>query len=104
MRHMVVLACFVGAAACDRPSPTMPTQQAAAVNAMTGINVLLKQPATTIVLNDLATIGPVVDQIPSIDVVTIRATAADLDAVRSKSYVAAAEVDLEVRGGPVRTL
>jgi subtilisin family serine protease len=83
----------------------MPTQPAnVPATAMTGINVALKQAATTQILNDLATIGPVVDQIASINVVTIRATAADLDAVRSKPYVADAELDAEVRGGPVKAL
>jgi subtilisin family serine protease len=106
MRRLIFLAVLVLPAACDRSLPTTPAEPSAAVHgaAVTGINVLLSQPATNAILTDLGTIGPVVDQIPSLNAVTIRASTAQLDVVRSKPYVTAAEVDGEVKAGPVTAL
>ncbi len=107
MRRLVLLAGLAAiAAACDRSLPTTPADQPAfaAGSAVTGVNVLLRQPATAAILNDLSSIGPVVDQIAAINAVTIRASVAELDVVRSKPYVAAAEVDSEVRATPVTAL
>jgi subtilisin family serine protease len=107
MRRLVLLAgAAIMAAACEGPLPTTPAEQFAVThgNAVTGINVLLRQSATSAILNDLSTVGPVVDQIPSLNAVTIRASVAQLDVVRSKPYVAAAEVDSEVRAAPVTAL
>jgi subtilisin family serine protease len=106
MRRYIILACLAISAACERSPLTAPATQAAAVpgSAVTGVNVLLSQPATSAILNDLSTIGPVVDQIPSLNAVTIRASVSQLDAVRAKPYVSAAEIDTEVRVTPVTAL
>ena len=107
MRRLVLLAGLAAMAACDHsPLPTTPMEQAAVTpgRGVTGINVVLRQSATTAILDDLRTIGPVVDQIPSINAVTIRASAAQLDVVRSRPYVAAAELDGEVKAAPVTAL
>ena len=77
---------------------------AAAVNANNGVNVLLRGPITDAVVADLSKIGPVLDQIPQINALTMRATAAELPAIRAKSYVAAAEMDVEVTRRPVASL
>jgi subtilisin family serine protease len=63
--------------------------------------VLLRGAPTDAILADLATIGPVLDVIPQLDAVTMRATAADLPAIRAKSYVEDASLDVEVRAAPV---
>jgi subtilisin family serine protease len=92
-------------AACADPTPpSAPAARpsaAAASQASSGVAVLLRGAPTDAILADLATIGPVLDVIPQLDAVTMRATAADLPAIRAKSYVADASLDVEVRVAPV---
>ncbi len=106
MRRLVFLGTLALATACDRPLPTTPVEQAAVVRGspVTAINILLSQPATVAILNDLSTIGRVVDQIPSINAVTIRASVTEIDVVRGKPYVVAAELDGEVKAAPITAL
>jgi hypothetical protein len=69
-----------------------------------GINVLFKGAITQQNLNDLAHYGTVLDQTPAIKLVTMRSTASQLPAIRSRSYVAAANPDAVRNGSPVDTV
>jgi subtilisin family serine protease len=69
-----------------------------------GINVLFKGAITQQNLNDLAHYGTVLDQTPAIKLVTMRSTASQLPAIRSRSYVAAANADAVRNGSPVDTV
>ena len=98
--------------ACSDPAPSTapdvaPRAAAAApptAAASLGVNVLLRSAPTAAILADLGAIGPVLDVIPQLDAVTMRATAADLPAIRAKSYVADAAMDGEAKAIPVQTL
>jgi subtilisin family serine protease len=69
-----------------------------------GINVLLKGSITQQNLNDLAQYGTILDTTPEIKLVTMKSTASQLPAIRSRSYVAAANPDAERKGSPVDTV
>jgi subtilisin family serine protease len=68
-----------------------------------GINVLLNTGITDSILTDLENYGRVLDTIPSINALTMRILAADLDKVQALPYVAVANPDAERQGGPVTT-
>ncbi len=72
------------------------TCAAAAQGQMIGINVLLNTPPTSAVLGNLGTYGQVLDVIPEINAVTLRAQEGQLAAIQALPYVAAAEVDSKV--------
>ena len=69
-----------------------------------GINVLFKSAITQQNLNDLGRYGTVLETTPAIKLVTMRSTASQLPAIRSRSYVAAANPDAERKGSPVDTV
>jgi subtilisin family serine protease len=69
-----------------------------------GINVLLKSQITQQNLSDLGRFGTVLDTAPSIKLVTLKSTASQLPAIRSLSYVAAANPDAVRNGSPVDTV
>ena len=115
MRRLFLLAAgTLGLSACADPARTTAPPAAASTaaastarssavlpaRASSGVNVLLRSTATDAILADLGTIGPVLDVIPQLRAVTMRATAADLALIRSKPYVAAAELDAEVHAAP----
>jgi hypothetical protein len=60
---------------------------------MIGINVLLNQPATNSVLQDLGAHGQVLDVLPQINGVTLRAQTSELSTIQSLPYVAGASRD-----------
>src|SRR4051812_31033464 len=66
-----------------------------------GINVLLKSAITQQNLDDLGNYGTVLDTVPEIKLVTLKSTASQLPAIRSRSYVAAAGPDAVRNGRPV---
>jgi subtilisin family serine protease len=68
---------------------------AAALAQPVGLNVLLNQPLTPALLADLDARAQVLDQIPQINAVTLRAETSQLAAIRALPYVAAAEEDSE---------
>jgi subtilisin len=68
-----------------------------------GINVLLNTGMTDSILTDLGNYGRVLDTIPSINALTMRILAADLEKVQALPYVAVANPDAERQGGPVTT-
>ena len=69
-----------------------------------GINVLFKSAITQQNLNDLGRYGTVLETTPAIKLVTMRSTASQLPAIRSRSYVAVANPDAERKGSPVDTV
>jgi subtilisin family serine protease len=69
--------------------------------ATTGVNVLLKSAPTAVITADLNTIGTVLDLIPQLNAVLMRASAADLAAIRAKPYVASAEMDRQKTAPPM---
>ena len=66
-----------------------------------GVNVVLKGHITEDRVKALETFGKVADRIEAIDALTMRAREADLDAIRSLPFVAAANPDAERDTGPV---
>jgi subtilisin family serine protease len=62
---------------------------------MIGINVLLNQPPSNSILQDLGTHGQVLDVISQINGVTLRARSSELSAIQSLPYVAGANPDAE---------
>src|SRR6266536_3584652 len=75
---------------------TLGAAGAQAQNQMIGINVLLNQPATNSLLQDLGRHGQVLDVISQINAVTLRARSSDLSAIQTLSYVAGANPDVQV--------
>jgi subtilisin family serine protease len=69
-----------------------------------GINVLFKGAITQANLADLGHYGTVLDTVSAIKLVTLKSTASQLPAIRSRSYVAAANPDAERKGSPVDTV
>jgi subtilisin family serine protease len=83
-------------------SPTAPASRpaAATTTATTGVNVVLKSAPTPAIVADLNTIGTVLDLIPQLNAVLMRASVGDLGAIRAKAYVAAAAMDKQVAAPP----
>lgn len=69
-----------------------------------GINVVLNGDITADRVKTLEVFGKVQDRIEAIDALTMRAREADLDAIRSLPFVAAANPDAERLGAPVDTV
>lgn len=69
-----------------------------------GINVLFKSSITQQNLNDLGRYGTVLETTPAIKLVTMRSTASQLPAIRSRPYVAAANPDAARKGSPLDTV
>jgi subtilisin family serine protease len=74
---------------------TLGTAQAQAQGQMIGINVLLNQPVTNSILQDLGRHGQVLDVISQINGVTLRARSSELSTIQTLSYVAGANSDTE---------
>src|SRR6266508_2574069 len=62
---------------------------------MIGINVLLNQPITTSILQDLGRHGQVLDVISQINGVTLRAQSSELSTIQALPYVAGANTDAQ---------
>ena len=74
---------------------TLGAAGAQAQNQMIGINVLLNQPVTESILQDLGAHGQVLDVISQINAVTLRARSSELSTMQRLHYVAAANADTE---------
>src|SRR5215510_13007542 len=72
---------------------TLGAAQAQATGQMIGINVLLNQPVTESILQDLGAHGQVLDVISQINAVTLRARSSELSTIQGLSYVAEANAD-----------
>jgi subtilisin family serine protease len=62
---------------------------------MIGINVLLNQPVTNSILQDLGAHGQVLDVLPQINGVTLRAQSSELSTIQAVPYVAGANPDAQ---------
>src|SRR5262245_1451202 len=82
IRMIIVIAALCSAATAD-----------AGNNRMIGINVLLNQPVDQTLLMDLTTHGQILDVIPEINAVTLRARETELAAIQALPYVTAANPD-----------
>ena len=74
---------------------TLGAAQAQAGGQMIGINVLLNQPVTESILQDLGAHGQVLDVISQINALTLRAKSSELSTIQGLSYVAGANPDAE---------
>src|SRR6476660_7370029 len=74
---------------------TLGAAGAQAQNQMIGVNILLNQPVSNSILQDLGRHGQVLDVISQINGVTLRARSSELSAIQSLSYVAGANPDTE---------
>jgi subtilisin family serine protease len=74
---------------------TLGAARAQAQGQMIGINVLLNQPVTDSILQDLGAHGQVLDVISQINGVTLRARSSELSTIQTLSYVAGANPDME---------
>src|SRR6266511_2156845 len=70
--------------------------QAQAQGQMIGINVLLNQPPSNSILQDLGRHGQVLDVISQINGVTLRARSSELSTIQALPYVAGANPDEQV--------
>ncbi len=92
--------------ACDRPpgevtGPDPAVRRTSSGSATIGVNVLLDGPATPTELAELGTLGTVLDQIPELNALTMRATESALPSIQALPYVVAANPDAEREGAPV---
>src|SRR5215510_11248857 len=74
---------------------TLGAAQAQATGQMIGINVLLNQPVTESILQDLGAHGQVLDVISQINGVTLRAQSSELSTIQTLPYVAGANPDTQ---------
>jgi len=74
---------------------TLGAARAQAQGQMIGINILLNQPVTESILQDLGTHGRVLDVISQINGVTLRAQSSELSTIQSLLYVAGANPDAQ---------
>lgn len=73
-------------------------------NRTIGINVVLRTDITPAIVKDISRFGRVLDTIPEIDALSMRAREMDLPAIAALPYVAAANPDAERKGAPVDTV
>src|SRR6266498_4545840 len=74
---------------------TLGAAGAQAQGQMIGINVLLNQPVTDSILQDLGRHGQVLDVLSQINGVTLRARSSELSTIQSLSYVEGANPDTQ---------
>jgi subtilisin family serine protease len=77
---------------------------AASPKSMIGVNVVLNTEVTDAILADLGTHGKIRDVVYEIQSVTLKAKATELDTIRARPYVAAANPDSERTGAPIDTV
>lgn len=97
----------LGIAACDSPqeritgTSTNASLATDATQGAIGIDVLLLSGPTRSMLDQLGSVGTVLDVVPEIHAVTMRIMASDLSAVQALSFVESAAPDVERKGSPV---
>lgn len=83
---------------------SVPVVYAAPGNGNIGINVVLNTEVTDQILADIGKLGKVSNVIPAINALTLQAKASQLDAIKAKPYVAAANPDAERTAAPIDTV
>ena len=104
----VLVAVLLGGllAACSSSEDTLgeaPLDLAARDRGQIGINVLLDGPLDRSEARALSAYGRILDQLDSINALTMRASAADIAAIQSLPFVVAANADAERGVGPIAT-
>ncbi|MBO9572551.1 MAG: S8 family serine peptidase [Chitinophagaceae bacterium] len=87
----------------DVKETTLSTQQSsdASLNGIIGINVLLKTPATDNMLKELSSYGTILNSLPAIKALTMKASSGNLAAIKKLSYVSDANADAVRTGAPI---
>src|SRR5918912_987206 len=78
-----------------------PGAEFASTNGTIGINVILKAPATSANRTELAKYGTLLDEIPELNAIRVRAKATQLPAIQALPFVAAARPDPERNAKPI---
>ena len=105
-RMWLGMAMAIGAVACESPQGSitgtdMNAGLAKAERGAIGINVLLASGPSATMLQELGTVGTVLDVVPEIHAVTMRIMAGDLPAVQALPFVTSAAPDAERKGAPI---
>lgn len=101
------VALALGIAACDSPQERITgtnlnaSLAKAATQGAIGIDVLLSSGPTKSMLDQLGSVGTVLDVVPEIHAVTMRIMASDLPAVQALPFVESAAPDVQRKGSPV---
>jgi subtilisin family serine protease len=106
-RWLAAAALVVLTLACQLEAPVAEMEEVAkfaAVSKTIGINVLLNTAPTDAILAKLALHGTVLDVVPAIHAVTMRAKTSELAAIKAMLFVKAASRDQERKGVPVDTV
>src|SRR5262245_53884485 len=91
MFRMIIARTFVVVVALVTAVST--SQETVATGPQTGINVLLNQPSSQAILAELETYGQVLDTLPEINGVRLRADESTLGSIRALPYVESANPD-----------
>jgi subtilisin family serine protease len=102
-RIVLTIAAALAIGACGDQDPTANTNPTdlASTSATIGINVILKAPATNANRAELARYGTLLDEIPELNAIRVRAGADQLPAIRALPFVLAATPDAERHAAPV---
>lgn len=104
-RLILGLAAVLAVGACnDQQDPNTGADQGtefASANGMIGINVLLKAPATAQNRTELAKYGSLIDEIPQLNVIRVKAKASELAAIQALPFVKTANPDAERQAIPI---
>jgi subtilisin family serine protease len=105
-RIILGLAAVLATGACnDQQDPNTgaadPAPAFASGNGTIGINVVLKAPATAANRTELAKYGTLLDEIPELNAIRVRAKASQLPAIQALPFVEAASPDAERHAAPV---
>lgn len=79
----------------------LPVTQATGAGSQVGLNVVLNTDITPAIVTELSGYGPVNEQYPEIDGLTMRVAASDVSRISKLPYVASANQDVPVVGKPV---
>lgn len=104
-RLILSFAAVLAIGACsDQQDPNTapaPGSEFASANGTIGINVVLKAPATAANRNELAKYGTLLDEIPKLNAIRVRAKASKLPSIQALPFVKAATPDAERNAIPI---
>jgi len=101
---LAVAAALIVGACNDQQEPTSPGiagPELASTSGTIGINVILKAPATAADRTELAKYGALLDEIPALNAIRVRAKANQLSAIRALPFVKAATPDAARNAIPI---
>jgi hypothetical protein len=101
-RLALTMAAVLAIGACsDQHDPNTGTAEFASVTGSIGINVILKAPATAANRAELAKYGTLLDEIPELNAIRLRAKAEKLASIQALRFVKAATPDAERTAIPI---